>query len=230
LDGTIGAENVVTVPKTQIPLAHVRKTPVMKAQRLAALAAVLVIGSVTPARAIPVTYSTSGVFGSSGTNALTQDGVRIEFNNLASTTVNPPPATHALFGSFTTVNLPATAFTLVDTFTLTITQTAPGPGTATFTSTVGGTIFIGNSQAFVQFAAPLARIIDGGGFATTYRIVEGDEANPGRLELFGNTGQVSTLNGEIGIAAVPEPGTMALACVALPLLGIGYARNRRRNA
>ena len=51
------------------------------------------------------------------------------------------------------------------------------------------------------------------------------------MELFGGLGQVSTLNGEIGaIAAVPEPGTMALACVALPLLGLGYVRNRRRNA
>ena len=203
----------------------------MKAPYLAALAAVLVIGSVTPAHAIPVTYSTSGVFGSSGTSTLTQDGVRIDFNNLASTTVNPPPNTNALFGSFTTVAVPASpGITLVDTFTLTITQSAPGPGTAVFTSTVGGTIFVGNSQAFIQFAAPLTRIIASGGFTTSYRIVEGDEANPGRLELFGNTGQVSTLNGNIGIAAVPEPGTMALACVALPLLGLGYARNRRRNA
>ncbi len=201
----------------------------LKAHRLAALAALLVVGSVTPARAIPVTYSTSGVFGSSGTNILTQDGVRIDFNNLASTTVNPPPTTNALFGSFTTVTVPASpGITLVDTFTLTITQTGPAPGgTAVFTSTVGGTIFIGNSQAFIQFAAPLARIISAGGFATSYRIVEGDTANPGRLELFGNTGQVSTLNGEIGIAAVPEPGTMALACIALPLLGLGYARRRQ---
>ncbi len=204
----------------------------LKSHRLAALAAVLVIGSVTPANAIPVTYSTSGVFGSSGTNVLTQDGVRIDFNNLASTTVNPPPNTNALFGSFTTVSVPASpGITLVDTFTLTITQTAPAPGgTAVFTSTVGGSIFVGNSQAFVQFAAPLTRIITSGGFTTSYRIVEGDEANPGRLELFGNPGQVSTLNGNIGIAAVPEPGTMALACAALPLLGLGYVRRRRQMA
>jgi len=203
----------------------------MNIHRLAALVAVLVIGSVTPANAIPVTYSTSGVFGSSGSNILNQNGVRIEFNNLASTTVSPPPTTAALFGSFTTAALPTASATLVDTFTLTITQTGPAPGgTATFTSTVGGTIFVGNSQAFIQFAAPLTRIVTAGGFTTSYRIVEGDDQNPGRLELFGNVGQVSTLNGEVGIAAVPEPGTMALACVALPLLGLGYARNRRGDA
>jgi len=202
----------------------------LKAHRLAAFAALLVVGSVTPANAIPVTYSTSGVFGSSGTNLLSQGGAQIRFDALASTTVNPPPNTNALFGSFTTVAAPATAVTLVDTFTLTITQTAPGPGSLVFTSTVGGSIFLGNSQAFVQFNTPLTRTITSGGFTTSYRIVEGDDANPGRLELFGNPGAVSTLNGEIGIAAVPEPGTMALACAALPLLGLGYVRRRRQMA
>ena len=59
---------------------------------------------------------------------------------------------------------------------------------------------------------------------TTYRIVEGDAANPGRLEFFGGVDQVSTLNGEITAIPTPEPGTMALACVALPLLGLGYMR------
>ncbi len=201
----------------------------LKAHRLAALAAVLVVGAVTPANAIPVTYSTAGVFGSSGTALLTQGGVQIRFNPLASTTVNAPPNTNALFGAFETVALPATAITLVDTFTLTITQTAPAPGgSVVFTSSVGGTMFLGNSQGFVQFNGPLTQTITSGGVTTTYRIVEGDEANPGRLELFGNTGLMSTLNGEIGIAAVPEPGTMALACVALPLLGLGYLRRRRQ--
>jgi hypothetical protein len=42
----------------------------MKAHRLAALAAVLVVGSVTPAKAVQVTYSTSGVFGSSNSALL----------------------------------------------------------------------------------------------------------------------------------------------------------------
>ena len=191
----------------------------IKAHRLAGLAALFLVGSVTPARAIPVTYSTSGVFGSSGMNLLSQDGAQIRFNNLASTTVAAP----------------ATAVTLDDTFTLTITQTAPGPGNLVFTSTVGGSIFLGNSQAFVQFNTPLTRTITSGGFTTSYRIVEGDDANPGRLELFGGVGQISTLNGEIGITGtgvvpIPEPGTMALACAALPLLGLGYLRRRRQNA
>src|SRR5687768_5754637 len=120
----------------------------MKPHRLAALAALLVVGAVSPANAVPVTYSTAGVFGSSGTNTLNQNGAQIRFDALGLTTVNPPPDTNALFGSFTTLAAPAASTTLVDTFTLTITQTAPGPGGLTFTSTVGGNIFVGNSQAF----------------------------------------------------------------------------------
>ncbi len=203
----------------------------LKAHRLAAFAAVLVVGSVTPANAVPVTYSTSGVFGSSGTNLLSQGGAQIRFNNLASTTVNVPPDTNAIFGGFETLAAPPSpGVTLVDTFTLTITQTAPVPGSATFTATVGGNIFLGNSQAFVQWNGPFTRFITSDGITTSYRIVEGDDANPGRLELFGNPNQVSTLNGEIGIVAIPEPGTMALACAALPLLGLGYVRSRRQMA
>jgi len=204
-----------------------------KTHLLAALGAILFVGAVTPAMAVPVTYSTSGVFGSSGSNIFNQNGVRIDFNNLASTTVNPPPATNALFGSFTTVAVPTNSTPVTDTFTLTITQSAPGPGSIVYTSTVGGTIFLGNSQAFVLFNGPLTRTITSGGFTTTYRIVEGDEANPGRVELFGNPGLISTVNGEIdaiAAAPVPEPGTMALACIALPMLGLGYLRSRRRNA
>ncbi len=204
----------------------------LKAHRLAALAAVVLVGSVTPANAIPVTYSTSGVFGSSGTNVLTQSGAQIRFNGQPTVTVDPPPATNALFGGFETLAAPARpGVTLVDTFTLTITQTAPAPGgTAVFTSTVGGNIFLNNSQAFVQFAAPLTRFITAGLSQTSYRIVEGDEANPGRLDLFGNVGLISNLNGEINTVVIPEPGTMAMVCAALPLLGLGYVRRRRQLA
>jgi hypothetical protein len=208
----------------------------MKAHRLAAFAAVLVIGSVTPAKALQVTYSTSGTFGSSNSDTLSQGGAGIRFNPIA-TTVEGPPATNAIFGSFTTLAAPASpGVQLVDTFRLTITQTAPSPigsNSIVFTSTVGGRIFLNNSQAFVQFDQPLIQSIFNDGFTTTYRIVEGDDQNPGRLELFGGLNQTSTINGEIGVIqvtpveTVPEPGTMALACAALPLLGLGYARRRR---
>jgi hypothetical protein len=212
----------------------IRKTSMLKTHRLAALAAVLVVGAVTPASAVQVTYSTSGTFGSSGTALLNQGGAQIRFDPTA-TTVDVPLTTNALFGSFTTVAAPARAdaVTLVDTFTLKITQTSPTPGgELVFTSTVGGTIFLNNSQAYIVFNGPLSQSLTSDGVTTTYRIVEGDAANPGRLELFGGLNQASTLNGEISVDEVdiihaPEPGTMALACLALPLLGLGYVRRRQ---
>src|SRR5690349_16202391 len=100
----------------------------MKPHCLAALAAVLVVGAITPAHAIPVTYSTSGTFGSSGTGLLSQGGTQIQFNSIA-TTVDGSPTAAAIFGSFTTVAASADpGVTLVDTFTLTITQSGPAPG------------------------------------------------------------------------------------------------------
>jgi hypothetical protein len=204
----------------------------MKAHRLAALAAILVVGSVTPAFAIPVTYTTTGRFTSSNSNVFTQGGAQITFNALTAT-ISAPPDTNAIFGSFTTGTLPASSVTLMDTFTLTITQSAPVPGgSVSFTSTVGGSIFLGNSQAFVQFNGPLTQTITTGDTTTIYRIVEGDDATLGRVELFPNQGDISSINGEVsvsgGVVPIPEPGTMALACIALPLLGLGYVRNHRR--
>jgi hypothetical protein len=203
----------------------------LKTHRLVALAAVLLVGAVTPAHAVQVTYSTSGTFGSSGTALLSQGGAQIRFNPIA-TTVDGAPTADAIFGSFTTVEAPADpGVTLVDTFTLKITQSGPAPGgELVFTSTVGGKIFLNNSQAFVEFDDSLEQSIHEGGFLTTYRIVAGDAANPGRSGLFGGIDQEATINGEISVVAAPEPGTMAMACVALPLLGLGYVRNRRRNA
>ncbi len=203
----------------------------LKAHRLAAFVVLLVGGAVAPAaHAVPVTYSTAGVFGSSMSNTLTQNGVTIRFDSIA-TTVDVPPTTTAIFGEFVTIGAPPSNAPgmLSDTFRLTITQTAPAPGgVLTYNSTVGGTIFLNNSQAFIQFdPATLSQSITNNAFVTTYRIVEGDDTSPGRLELFGGLNQRSTLNGEISLRAVPEPGTMALACVALPLLGLGFVRRRK---
>jgi hypothetical protein len=208
----------------------------LKTHRLVALAAVLLVGAVTPAHAVPVTYSTSGTFGSSGTALLSQGGARIQFDPFA-TTLDDPLNTNALFGSFKTLAAPASpGVTLVDTFTLKITQTSPSPGgELVFTSNVSGRIILNNSQAYIEFDGELEKSLSSGGVTTTYRVGDGGAANPGRLGLFGGEDQVSTLFGEISvdelsIVSAPEPGTMAMVCIALPLLGLGYVRNRRRNA
>jgi hypothetical protein len=214
----------------------------LKSHRLAALAAVLVVASITPANAITVSYSTEGVFGVNGTNSfLTKGGVTVTYVAASeSYTINDAlnNTTVADFGHFEvtgTAGALAQYDSQVDTFTLTITQSAPTPtgaGTATFESTLNGTIVFetdsGGSSAYVQFdPSGLSRTIKGLTADVTYLIVESDR-DPGRVDL--DTGDQSNINGRITIAHAPEPGTMAMACLALPLLGLGYMRHRRRQA
>ena len=82
------------------------------------------------------------------------------------------PTAAAIFGSFTTVAAPTDpGVTLVDTFTLTITQSGPAPGGAlVFTSSVGGRIFLNNSEAFVQFDDPLVQAITSGGASISIQL------------------------------------------------------------
>ena len=72
----------------------------LKSHRLAALAAVLVVGAVTPANAVQVTYSTSGTFGFNGTNPSPRAAPRSGTTPIT-TTVDAAPTTYAHFGSFT---------------------------------------------------------------------------------------------------------------------------------
>ena len=172
----------------------------MKAHCLAALAAALLLGAVTPANAVQVTYSTSGTFGSNGTMLLNQGGAQIRFDGIAAT-LDDPLNTNALFGSFKTLSAPANSgVTLVDTFTLTITQTSTSlDAELVFTSTVGGRIFLNNSQAYIEFDGDLSQSLTSDGVTTTYRIGSGGAANPVRLGLFGGEGQVATLFGEVSV-------------------------------
>ena len=174
---------------TQMPRMGIRKAPMLKAHCLAALAALFVVGAVTPAHAIPVTYSTAGVFGSSGTTSSARAAPRSGSIPSPHDRRRAPDHQRDLRLVQDPAAPPSPGVTLVDTFTLTITQTAPAPGgTAVFTSTVGGTIFLGNSQAFIQFNAPLRGPSPAADSRRPTGSSKGTTANPGRLELFGGMG------------------------------------------
>lgn len=197
---------------------------------LAALAVGLAMAS--PAKAVLVTYSTTGVFGSSGnttpgTNVFTSgDGLTITYDNVVNATVDTPSIAH--FGVFVIAG--GTTSTLSDSFTLTINQTVPTPtGSVVFPATLTGTLTVDQSQAYIQFTSPLSQTV----FSTppvTYIITNADGGTPGRLNLPNSaSGDPATaaINGQVN--SIPEPATMIMALTALPALGL-VRKLRKREA
>lgn len=202
-----------------------------------ALVAMVAFTMTVPARAVTVTYTTTGAWSppaavAPGTSpaSITVNGVTLTFTGLTNTVI-ASPATFGSFGQFTTSGGSAVPASLAGTnFTLYITTSVPaGPGLATFVDTVTGTIAIQNSQAYVQFQSPLSMTVvvpPPVGGSVTYTILNADQGLPGTVNLNppgagGVTSSPSTINGEIQ-ASLPEPttivsaltGGIVLACIA----------------
>jgi len=189
------------------------------------------IGLASPARATIVTYTTAGTFGGGdapGTNVYVNaaNGVNIVFNGIVSNSVNVPPGSTASFGSFDTSGTTATSLQGVSSpFTLDIFQSTPEVGgPLTFVGSLNGQLAIDNSQAYIQFAAPLSQSIGN----IIYTIISADSGTPGRLDLVPPTTNagVATLQGQIN--AVPEPSSIAL--LGLGTLGLLALHRRSRKA
>jgi len=186
---------------------------------IAVAVGVAVFGLASPAHATFVTYSTIGTFDSgdaAGSNVYLDGahGIDIVFNGITTNSVTVPPASTASFGTFDTSATTAAALQPVSSgFTLDIFQTSPtSGGPATFVGSLSGKLAIDNSQAFIQFNAPLSGTIAN----IVYTILSADSNTPGRLDLVPSTTNagVSTLQGQINV--VPEPSAVAL-------LGLGGA-------
>jgi hypothetical protein len=192
-----------------------------------ALGTMLSLGSA--AQAEMVTYSTVGMFSggdSAGTNTYLDaaHGVQIVFDSAISS-VDVPPTSQVSFGHFDTSATTATSLQgVVSGFTLNIFQSAPAiGGPVSFIGTLSGSIEILNSQAFIQFNAPLVGNIG----SIVYSIASADNGTPGRVNLAppSTNAGLTTIVGTVGV--VPEPSSVVLAALLAPALLALVARTRR---
>jgi hypothetical protein len=216
----------------------------MKVTRIAllglALGGVLLLGS--QARAASISYLAIGEFiGGTGNNIaatgdtfISSDGVVIQYfsNTTTNYDLNDGESTFGDFGRFEVQTALATDTAVSADFELTIFQAAPQGGVALFTATLAGSLRIGQSGAYIQFANPLTQTIG----EVTYDIVESDFGVPGRIALVPATitnnvltPGVTNVQALLTYNVVPEPATLAMLGMGV-LAPVGLMLRRRVRA
>lgn len=187
------------------------------------LGGLLLLGA--EAQAVPISYTTIGSFvGGSGPqndDTYVNGPVTIQYRSNETTNYDLPfnGSSIADLGSFAVttsgpVDVPVTA-----NFTLTILQILPTIGTADYFGTLSGVLRIGASGAFVTFAQPLVKSIDG----VVYELVERDNGIPGNVALVPATINPANPGGPLlaGITSVEGRITLVPEPSAIVLMGLG---------
>jgi hypothetical protein len=190
----------------------------------------LVLGAlalVPAASATPVTYSTSGeicaVQGCGDTSVAFVQGsgtLTVAFNALGATVVDPGGPGGFTNASFGSVDISCTGTCTGESLAglnlfITITQTLPTAGSLPLVAGVlSGSVAVGSSNAEITWAIPNTITI--GDFS--YRILN----NPLALVPPTSNSGVTSIQGRIEEAAIPEPSTYLL--LSAGLLGLGIRR------
>lgn len=122
------------------------------------LVAVLFVSlfAASTASAETVTFSTEGVFTSTGTNELTVNGIKITFEEVSNITKEPTPGNPAGadLGTFVTLASSTAVSDFTHNFELTLTQHDPlaVPGSGSFTGVVDGTVSVSSGVLTIDLA------------------------------------------------------------------------------
>ncbi len=149
-----------------------------------------------------VTYYTSGVFTSTGTNQVNNGGMYITFAGRPSTMTSTP--SNISFGDFVSTGATAAASgTFSDGFTLNVFQTSPTVGSGSFVGSFGGTITTIGSLTYWNPSNPTLFNID----ASTYSLTNFTPGVGYSIVAPNNNGGKTTVQ---GFVVTPEPSSMAL--------------------
>jgi hypothetical protein len=186
-------------------------------RRLTALAGVAAALALPVASQAQVTYSTSGVISSSGTNTVSNGGMTITFAGLPSTTTADP--SNISFGDF--VSSGTTSGTFGGNFTLNVFQTVPSGGSGTFVGSFGGTI---QSNGSLTYWVPNQPTTFNIGISTYELFTHGTAAGAGYALVAPNNNNGKTT--VEGFVSTPEPSSMAL--LGTGLIGLVPMIRRKR--